>query len=176
MGSPIALVGFMGSGKSVVGARLANRLGIPFVDLDERIEAAAGRPVEAIFARSGEAEFRDLEVAALEATLVELASGGVLAGGGGLFIDPGNRARLFEHGVCTVWLDAPLADLEARIRHPESRPLYTDRVAVAELYRERAAHYAHADLRVDASGNDVQDVVERVITALQSHPDGIVDR
>ena len=166
MRSLIVLVGFMGSGKSAVGVGLARRLGLPFVDLDDRIEARSGRTVEAIFAESGEAEFRRLERAALGSVLAELATGGVLAGGGGLFVQPENRTGLVERGARTVWLDAPLADIEARIQHPGSRPLFSDRAAVARLYQERAAVYARADLRVDASGSDVERVVERVIAAL----------
>jgi shikimate kinase len=171
MRSPIALVGFMGSGKSAVGIRLAARLEVPFLDLDERIEAVSGRTVEDLFTRSGEAEFRRLEGAALESALAELASGGVLACGGGLFARPENRARLVAGGIRTVWLDAPLADIEERIEQPATRPLFTDPQSVAELYRQRSVLYARADLRVDASGNDLERVVERVVAALEAAPD-----
>src|SRR5512134_1391111 len=88
----VVLVGFMGSGKSSVGRELARRFGVPFVDVDERIESAAGCRIRDLFDREGEPAFREREKAALRDALS--AKGRVIATGGGAFADEGNRALL----------------------------------------------------------------------------------
>jgi shikimate kinase len=166
MRRPVVLVGFMGAGKSAVGPRLAACLGWPFVDLDDRIEAAAGRTIAELFVHPGEAAFRRLETAALGRALDECAGGGVIAGGGGLWAEPENRERCAARGACVVWLDAPLDDVVRRVGAAVDRPLFRDPAAAATLYRERRAAYATARLRIDASGADVAAVVERTLAAL----------
>ena len=103
----VVLVGLPGSGKSVVGKRLAHRSAAIFIDLDDRIEAAAGRSIAEIFAEDGEAAFRGLERAAIadlgpadEADKIRR----VIATGGGAVVDPRNRWALYR-GRTTVWLD-----------------------------------------------------------------------
>jgi shikimate kinase len=166
---PIVLVGFMGSGKSASGTRLAERLRLPFVDLDRWIERAAGESVAGIFAGEGESGFRQRESEALRLALDQLSQGGVLAGGGGLFARPENRARLAACNALVVWLDAPLAEIDRRIGTDPSRPLFRDPAAIEELYRTRSADYAEADLRIDASGLDLEGVVDRMFAALRDH-------
>ena len=103
---PIVLVGLMGAGKSTVGRRLAKRLGLPFVDSDAEIEDAAGASPAEVFERYGEKDFRDGE-RRLVARLVD-GSVGVIATGGGAFVDPRTRELLNAKAI-TVWLDAPMS-------------------------------------------------------------------
>jgi shikimate kinase len=146
----VYLVGMPGAGKSTVGRELAGRLGVPFLDLDERIERDAGASVAEIFRRDGEAAFRALEAA----TLVEasVADPAVVACGGGVVLEPANRITLRNTGV-VVFLHAPLDLLRARIRPAAERPLIQqdgdlERLLAERepLYREFAAHV------VDGSG------------------------
>jgi shikimate kinase len=147
----VYLVGMPGSGKSTVGRELAGRLGVPFVDLDERIERGAGRSVAEIFRREGEASFRALEAATLvEASSVDPA---VIACGGGVVLEPANRITLRNTGV-VVFLQAPLDVLRARISPAAERPLIQQAGDLERLlsereplYREFAAHV------VDGSGS-----------------------
>src|SRR5579862_7206074 len=90
----VVLVGFMGAGKSSVGAALSRRLGWPFEDLDERIQAREQRSIEQIFRESGEAEFRRLEHQALRSLVGELDSAKVVALGGGAFAQAINASLL----------------------------------------------------------------------------------
>ncbi len=153
----LVLVGLPGSGKSAVGRRLAARRGAEFVDLDAAIEVRAGRPVAAIFERDGEAGFRALEAAAIEALgppdeRHRLAR--VIATGGGAVVDPRNRWRLYR-GRRVAWLDAPSTVLAARLeRSPTARPLLAGRDPVRALddLRARRARFYAAAPALDASG------------------------
>ena len=140
----VYLVGMPGAGKSVVGKELAGRLGVPFVDLDTEIERPAGKPVSEIFAEVGEAGFRAMEAAAL--TGASAQDPGVVACGGGVVLEPANRITLRNTGIA-VFLDVPLAQLQARVRPAADRPLIRSQgdmerlLAEREpLYREFAAH------------------------------------
>ena len=109
----LALVGFMGSGKSCIGPILARRLRVPFVDLDSELERRAGQSIAEIFAGGGEAAFRKQE----EETLSDLATRRdthVLACGGGVVISPANRS-LLASAYTTVWIDVPFAELMRRL-------------------------------------------------------------
>src|SRR5438876_12306903 len=103
----LVLVGLPGSGKSVIGRRLAHRHGASFIDLDEQIERATGRSIPDIFAEEGEAAFRALErdaIAELGRADPAQAIGRVIGSGGGAVVDPRNRWALFR-GRRTIWLD-----------------------------------------------------------------------
>ena len=150
----LVLVGLPGTGKTAVGRRLARRHGAEFVDLDARIEAAAGRPIPAIFAAEGEAGFRARERAAVTALGEADASPAlarVVATGGGTPLDPRNRWALYR-GRLAVWLDGPPEILASRLRRsPVSRPLLAGRdpeSAIAALAAARERVYAPA-LRVN---------------------------
>jgi len=135
------LVGFMGSGKSTVGRRLADTLHFSFLDTDEWIERRENMTVAEIFARKGEAHFRALEREAVGrfAGLESL----VLSCGGGAVLDPASRANMRRHGW-VVWLYTPLARTAERISD-ETRPLWRDREDdVRRLFSERSAAYAQA--------------------------------
>jgi shikimate kinase len=159
----IVLTGFMGTGKSEVGRRLAKRLGRPFVDTDQLVEGRAGKTVAAIFAEDGEAAFR-----ALERDAVVAAAGrgdAVIAVGGGAVLDATNVARLRAAGTL-VCLTAALETILRRVGDVAKRPLLAGddpRAAVERLLAARAPAYAAAaDLTVDTSERGVDDVVEEI--------------
>jgi shikimate kinase len=169
----IVLIGMMGSGKSAVGRRLADRLGCELVDIDHEVEAAAGRPVADIFAVEGELGFRAREAAAVQA--VTQRGPGVIAGGGGVVLDPTNVAALREAGT-VVWLQVDPALAARRVRDDGGRPVLArmegtleERLAV--LTAERSAAYAAAAHHVvDAAGapDDVAQAVLALVGGLRS--------
>lgn len=160
----VYLTGFMGAGKTATGRRLAAALGWEFVDLDERVEAAAGMPVAELFERRGEAEFRSLERAELDATLRRERV--VVATGGGTLAQPGVLERLRGRGLI-VWLKLPFAELADRVEAAGAgaRPLYQDRRAARELYRERLPFYRQADLVLAVESEQTVDAVVRRLAA-----------
>jgi len=159
------LIGFMGCGKSRVGAALARELGWPFVDNDARIEQREGRTVPAIFEASGEAGFRRVEWDALSS--IDLRDPTVVAAGGGAFVRFETRRWMKQHG-CTIWLDVPLAVARQRVQGGRGRPLWItgDRLALRTLYERRRAVYALADLRVEASPGSPSQLARRVLDGL----------
>src|ERR1700747_3491577 len=107
----LCLAGFMGSGKTTVGTLLARQLAWRFVDLDDRIEAAAGLAIPEIFERLGEPAFRQIEAEQLRAALgraSELKESTVLALGGGTYAQPGCPEFLRAAGIPVLWLDSPV--------------------------------------------------------------------
>lgn len=153
----IALTGFMGAGKSTIARRLADRTGLPWLDLDELLVARWG-PIPAQFARDGEAVFR-----AREAQLIDELCDGVpriLALGGGAYVARANRDRLRGHYV-TVFLDVPLETLRERVGGDAGRPLWDD--AVEARFRARQASYAEADRVVAAGAMSPDAVVDRIL-------------
>ncbi len=163
----IVLVGLMGVGKSNIGRRLAARLGLPFVDADAEIEAAAGETIEEIFRRRGEAAFRDGE----RRVIARLLDGPihVLAAGGGAFMDPQTRARIRESGI-SVWLRADIDVLLARVARRDNRPLLKagdPRTILTELMEKRYPIYAEADITVDSVEGPPESTLGRVIAALK---------
>jgi shikimate kinase/3-dehydroquinate synthase len=172
----VVLVGLPGSGKSVVGRRLAHRHGAAFIDMDERIESRAGRSIAEIFADEGEAYFRDLERAAIAdlgppdpAADVQR----IIATGGGVPVDPRNRWALYR-GRATVWLDGRPEVLAQRLRRsPHVRPLVAGRDpigTVRELAHRRERFYAAARIHQIgvAEVHGVVDAVEERLVDLGS--------
>lgn len=163
---PIVMVGMMGAGKSAIGRRLAQRLGVPFLDADTEIERAAGSTISEIFEKHGEAAFRDGE----RRVIARLLDGpaGVLATGGGAFMDPETRARIKERAV-TVWLKADLDTLVERVSRRGHRPLLKNgdpREILARLIAQRDPVYAEADITVETGQAPAAATVERVLAAL----------
>jgi shikimate kinase len=159
----IVLTGFMGTGKSEVGRRLATRLGRPFVDTDQLVEGRVGKSVSAIFADDGEAAFRALE---RDAVATATARGDtVIAVGGGAVLDAANLARLRQAGVVVCLTATPEAILR-RVGDAAKRPLLAGddpRVAIERLLAVRKSSYdAAADVTVDTSERAVEDVVEEI--------------
>jgi shikimate kinase len=161
----IVLTGFMGSGKTTVGPLVAARLGWSFVDVDDAVEAEAGTTIAAIFARHGEAIFREREHAAI----ARLAAGDalVLALGGGAIENPATRALLLTTpGTLLVHLEVELATTLARCRGTEHvRPILADHANLASRYQRRLPLYrtAHVNISVDALTPD--EVVDAVLRA-----------
>jgi len=163
----IVLVGMMGSGKSAIGQRLATRLGLPFVDADaEIVAAAAGMSIPEIFAKYGERYFRDGE----RRVIMRLLHGDamVLATGGGAFMDPRTRERIAERGV-SIWFDADHETLLKRVRRKGDRPLLQTADPAATLRRlmdERYPVYALADLRVVSRDAPQEAMTDETVAAL----------
>ena len=159
----ICLAGFMGTGKTTVGGLLARQLAWRFVDLDDRIEEAAGLSIPQMFERLGEPAFREIEAGQLRAALgraVELKESIVLALGGGTYAQAGCPEFLRAAGVPVVWLDSPLETLLARCMTMTGRPLFRDEASFRALYAQRLPSYQQADHRVDSSGEPAQVVAE----------------
>ncbi|MBL8238317.1 MAG: shikimate kinase [Bryobacterales bacterium] len=164
MHKTIYLVGFMGSGKSTIGRCLAERLGLPFADLDDDIEAAAGRPIADIFANDGEAAFRDAEHAALVARVQSLAPA-VVALGGGAYTFARNREVLRGAGT-SVWLDCPFERALARVAGFDHRPLAKDPAQFRQLFERRTADYALADVRIPVTSDDPEEAARAIVEVL----------
>ncbi len=145
---PIVLIGLMGVGKSTIGRRLAQRLGMSFVDADHEIELAAGMSIAEIFDRYGEPIFRDGE----RRVIARLVQGKpkVIATGGGAFMNEATRALVLE--TCTtVWIDADIDVLAERVGRRDNRPLLKGRnarEALAELAAVRNPVYALAPIHI----------------------------
>ena len=142
--SNIYLVGLMGAGKTTVGRQLAKRLGRPFYDSDHEIVERTGVPIPTIFEIEGEEGFRRRESQAIEE--LTASTDIVLATGGGVVLNPENRARLHNTGW-VVYLNVPPALLFERTRHDRNRPLLRvpDPLAkLEELHRQRDPLYREA--------------------------------
>ena len=161
--SNIYIVGFMGTGKSSVGLRLAERLGWAFCDLDTEIERAAGETVSEIFRNRGEAYFRRVESEALKR--ISVRTGTVVALGGGAFCSDENRRVTAATGT-SVWLDAPVEIVMARCAGNRARPLFGDRRAMAALLESRRPAYELADVRIDIEGLAVEEIADRIFAFL----------
>ena len=158
----VILTGFMATGKTEVGRKLAALLGAPFVDTDALVESATGRTVADIFAREGEPHFRALEREAVERACA--IDGAVVATGGGTLLDPENRRRLAAAGP-VVCLTAAPDEVLRRVGGGADRPLLAgpDRLArIRELIAARAQAYDSAAHTIDTTGLRVDDVVARV--------------
>jgi shikimate kinase len=163
----IVLVGMMGAGKSSVGRKLASRFGIPFVDADAEIEAAAGMTIPEIFATQGEAYFRSGEARVMQ----RLLDGGpqVLATGGGAFMNPDTRAAIRDKGI-SVWLKAEFETLLRRVKRRGDRPLLKTAdpaQTLKELMAERYPVYAESDVTVHSRDIPHDGIVTEIVAGLR---------
>ncbi len=168
---PVVMVGLMGAGKTSVGRALARRLGIPFVDSDKEIEAAAGCSVVDIFAMYGEEEFRRVEQRVIERLLDTPPALKVISTGEGAFITPAIRQMMQERAL-TVWLRADLDLLVKRTRSRDTRPqlLNTDsRKILAQLIDERYDTYAMADIVVQTRDENLRKTLGKVLRAIETY-------
>ena len=163
---PIVLVGLMGAGKTSVGRRLAEKLGIPFVDADHEIEAAAGKSIAEIFADHGEPYFREGERRVIQRLIRNGAQ--VLATGGGAYMNDETRARIQDHGI-SLWLKASLSLLMKRVLKRQDRPLLKTgdpEVVMRNLIDKRYPVYGLADITVESRDVQHGQMVNDVIRAL----------
>lgn len=167
----VALIGLPGSGKSTIGRQLARRLGVPFVDSDQFIEARLGCSIRSFFEREGEARFRDIE----ESVIEELTRrpDGVLATGGGAVLRAENRAHLRDRSR-VVYLRSTPDDLFRRLRHDTQRPLLqvADPLArLRELYATRDPLYREvAHFMLDTGRPSVATLVNMIVMQLELAP------
>ncbi|HEY0553525.1 MAG TPA: shikimate kinase [Thermoanaerobaculia bacterium] len=146
----IFLTGFMGCGKTTIGRRLARKLEVEFVDLDEEVERRAGMTVRQIFETQGEPAFRQMEAEALRGTLA-LPDAVVALGGGTMAFEA--NAALVEASGLSIWINPAFATIASRIggRGKSDRPLFKDDAQALALYRERLPAYRRADLTMDVA-------------------------
>ena len=171
MSSPIPnlfLVGFMASGKTTVGRALAERWGVPFVDLDEEIVTAAGSTIAQMIAQQGEATFRQLETECLRRASARKPV--VMALGGGAFTQAVNRELIAQSGVA-VWLDAPFALCWERIqRDAVVRPLAATEGEAQARYQQRIPIYEQAQIRIQVATDSFPEALAAEILTLLHRP------
>jgi shikimate kinase len=165
----------MGSGKTAVGKALAAKLHAPFLDSDAAIEEAAQASIAEIFARDGEAFFRDREAE----VIARLLSGppAIVSTGGGAYMAERNRRAIAKRGVA-LWLDADLDTLWERVRHKDTRPLLRTpdpKGTLASLYAARVPIYRLAELSVRTEpGFSIEETAGRALAILATRP-GILE-
>lgn len=168
----VVLVGMMGAGKTAVGTQLAKNLGVSFRDSDDEIVKAANMSIPEIFARDGEAFFRQKEAQVLARLLA--GPPGVLSTGGGAYMAEHNREVITRFGVA-VWLRADLELLWQRVRYKSNRPLLqtpSPLGTLRNLLEMRSPVYAKADVIVDSlPGLSIEAMAERVVEQLLERPD-----
>ncbi len=171
MKTNIAIIGFMGTGKTAVGRLLARKLGKDFIELDELIEKKAGQSIPEIFQQDGEIGFRELEIE----TTREIAAreNSVIACGGGVVLNKINVDRLRINSVMVCLTASMEVILKRTSGSKEDRPLLavSDRAQqVEELIKFRRPFYTRAaDITIDTSRLNVESVVERIIVELKKH-------
>ena len=159
----IFLIGFMGSGKSTMGKKLARRMGYDFVDMDRLIEKKEGMSVRKIFRKKGEGKFRKMERKTLEKLVRKDRL--VISTGGGVPCEAGNMELIRQHGI-SIYLKMDPPALYKRLKKRQSkRPLIKDlsekelRKFISEKLSEREGYYSQADHTVDGSKRDVDELL-----------------
>lgn len=158
----VALVGFMGTGKSTVGHLLASTLNLRFVDTDALIEQRAGKKIAEIFADQGEAHFRALERQIVEE--MESMEGFVISTGGGLVVNPANMESLKKHALVVCLWASPEA-IFARIGHQSHRPLLRTEDPlgrIRDLLNQREPFYRQADVLLNCEQRSPREVAQHV--------------
>ncbi len=161
----IVLTGFMGTGKSTIGQRLAQRLGRDFVDMDAQLEAHFGKPIAAVFAEEGEPAFRLAEIRLCQQLAQQQSL--VIATGGGALVNPSSRHELAQSGVL-ICLTASIDEILRRLEQFADRPLLDGTLAerqqrVRDLLHERRQAYAAIPHQVDTTGRTPEQIVERIL-------------
>ena len=170
----VALTGFMGAGKTSVGRALAALLGWRFFDLDQEIELQQKATVREIFQGQGEAQFREIETAALREMLERVPAPArmVIALGGGTFVQPHNAVLLRNAGARVVFLETPLEEMLERCgtesQSPEGnlRPLASDPDAFRALYAQRLPQYRSADVTLSTAGKTAEENAQEIADRL----------
>ena len=162
----IVLIGMMGAGKTCIGRKLAERLGLPFIDADQEIADAAGCSIPDIFARHGEAAFREGERRVIGRLLEEPVH--ILATGGGAFMSEQTRSKIRDKAI-SVWLRADIDLLLRRVARRNNRPLLQQgdpRQVLEKLMAERYPVYSEADIIVDSMDGPRDTMVNKVYDAI----------
>jgi len=165
----VVLIGLMGAGKTAIGRRLANRLGLNFVDADTEIEQAAGKSISDIFADHGEAHFRNGECRVITRLLGDGPQ--VLATGGGAYMNDETRKTISECGV-SVWLKADLKVLMERVVRRDHRPLLKTKdpdAVMKRLMDERYPVYSSSNITVRSRDVPHGVIVDEIMAALARH-------
>ncbi|GFN23287.1 shikimate kinase [Thermanaeromonas sp. C210] len=167
----IVLIGFMASGKTTVGRLLAGKLGWNFFDTDTEVEKKASCSIAELFAREGEAYFRELEKEVI-ARLME-GTRAVVSTGGGAVLAPENVERL-RRGNKVIWLKVDEATVWRRVAGSAGRPLVRgrSREEVAALLKKREPYYSFADLKIDTAAKGPEEIVEEIMEGLKGWPAG----
>ncbi len=154
------LIGMMGSGKTTIGHKVAEGIGVPFIDSDDEVVVTTGRSIEDLFSES-ETVFRGVERDAI--ARIAALDDHVVATGGGAVLDEENVNVMRSSGT-TILLDAAPHALSARLSGTDDRPLLTGRDDIAVIAAARASVYAEsADVVVDTTNRDIEEVVEEVV-------------
>ena len=168
----VAFVGMMGAGKTAIGRAVAEKLNAPFLDSDHEIEQAANMSVAEIFARDGEAFFRDREAQVIRRLFENEIC--VLSTGGGAFMSQEVR-QIITHSGISLWIKADLDLLWSRVKSKDIRPLLqtTDPYeALNSIFEARKDYYALADLIVEAKKElSISEMAERVIASMFTRED-----
>ncbi len=165
-GKAIVLVGMMGVGKTTIGKRLAARLNVPFVDVDDEITISANMDIADIFEKHGEEHFRDGERKVIERLLDGKMK--VIATGGGAFIQDKTRTIIIEN-TRTVWLHASLNIIVKRVSRRNTRPLLHGRdpkEVITELSKVRNPIYAMAQYHINTDDSPHEKTIEKIIRAI----------
>lgn len=162
----IVFVGLMGAGKTAIGRKVAQALGLPFTDSDHEIETASRMTIPELFELYGEAEFRALE----QRVILRILEGGrqVLSTGGGAFMNEQTRQAIISHGI-SVWLKADIDILMERVSKKQNRPLLKNpdpRAVMEKLMAERYPVYAKAEVTVPTRDERKEVIATEVIEAL----------
>ena len=165
----IVLVGFMGTGKSVVGKRLAKQLNMEFVSTDDIVEKKENRTIAKIFEESGEPYFRKIEKEAVKE--ISGLDNAVIAAGGGVVLDEENMSSLRKNGVIICLNAAPQVIYERTKKHKHRPLLNVDNPVqkIKELLDSRSAFYARADYQIDTSDKSIMKVTEDVVKAINAN-------
>jgi len=164
----IILIGFMGTGKTAVGRKLAARLGYRYLDTDTIIEERLGCTIAEIFKKQGEASFRELERSVIRE--VVRSEGCVISTGGGAAVDPENLTLLKENGLVICLTSSPEKIMARTGKKKDERPLLSGKEPIKEIQRLlelRAPYYEKADWTVDTSKKTVAQVVEIVVAIIE---------
>ncbi len=167
MKKPIVITGFMGCGKSRVARALARQLDVPLVDLDDVITAQQGRTPAQLITEAGEPAFRAIETNTLRELLKTMQTG-VIALGGGAWIEETNRELIEQYGCSSIWLDVPFEVCWGRIRiSDEDRPLGRTREQALALYNRRKPIYQLAAIHIQRSADEgLEDLISRMTKKL----------
>ncbi len=167
-GRVIVFVGLMGAGKTVIGRKVAQSLGLPFVDSDHEIESVSRMTIPELFERYGEPEFRALE----QRVITRLVKDGprIVSTGGGAFMDPVTREAIAQDGI-SIWLRADIDTLMERVAKKKNRPLLKaadPRAVMRRLMDERYPVYGLADVTVTTRDAQRETIAQEVLEALAS--------